>query len=240
MSRSFGGVAGTYEEGRPEYPLDAVAWLLAPAPGAPPRVADVGAGTGKLTRAVAATGAEVVAVDPDAAMLAELATRTPGVPAFLGTGERMPLPDASVDAVVFGQAWHWVDPEVASAEVARVLRPGGVLGLIWNVRDERSAWVRRLTSIMHSSAAEELIASGGPRVAEPLGAFETRTQEWTRSLTRDAFVALVASRSYVITAPENTRTRILGEVVDLFDEWAAGAPVIELPYRTESFRSIRP
>jgi ubiquinone/menaquinone biosynthesis C-methylase UbiE len=104
----------------------------------PLRVADVGAGTGKLTRVVAGLGAEVVAIDPDAAMLAELAARVPDVPTFVGTGERIPLTDASADAVVFGQAWHWVDPDAASAEVGRVLRPGGVLGLIWNVRDERT------------------------------------------------------------------------------------------------------
>ena len=103
------------------------------------RVADVGAGTGKLTRAVAATGAEVVAIDPDPAMLATLRDAVPGVPTFLGTAEALPLPDAGLDAIVLGQAWHWVEPVAGSREVGRALRSGGVLGLIWNVRDEARA-----------------------------------------------------------------------------------------------------
>jgi SAM-dependent methyltransferase len=241
MSTSFGAMASTYETGRPEYPVDAVAWMLElVSKSAPLRVADVGAGTGKLTRVVVGLGAEVAAIDPDAAMLAELAARVPGVPTFVGTGEKIPLPDASVDAVLFGQAWHWVDADAASREVGRVLRPGGVLGLIWNVRDERVDWVQRLTTIMHGSAAEKMIADGGPRVTAPLGALETRTWEWVRPITRDDFVALAASRSYIITAPEADRTRILTEVAALFDARANGAERIDLPYRTEAFRSVRP
>ena len=117
-------------------------------------------------------------------MLARLSERLPGIRTLVGTGEHLPLPDASMDAVVFGQAWHWVDPPRASAEVARVLRPGGTLGLIWNIRDEAEPWVRELTDVMHTSDAEELIAAGGPVVGEPFGPLEHATFRWTGSFTR--------------------------------------------------------
>ena len=144
MSMSFGSEAQTYESGRPDYPIQAVDWMLQPVAGGERsiRVADVGAGTGKLTRAVRELGAEVVAVDPDPQMLATLREHVHGVPTFVGSAERLPLPDASVDAVLLGQAWHWVEPAAGSAEVGRVLRSGGVLGLVWNIRDESVPWVR--------------------------------------------------------------------------------------------------
>ena len=104
---SFGAEAANYEAGRPEYPFDAVAWMLERMPADSRRIVDVGAGTGKLTRVLShAPGAEVVAVDPDPAMLAALRQSVPGVPTFQGTAEQMPLPDASIDAAVLGQAWH--------------------------------------------------------------------------------------------------------------------------------------
>ena len=245
MSRSFGAAAGAYESGRPDYPREAVEWLLAPvrAEGRALRVADVGAGTGKLTRTVVETGADVVAIDPDPAMLAGLRENVHGVPTFVGTAERMPLPDASVDALLLGQAWHWVDPSAASDECGRVLRSGGVLGLIWNVRDESDPFVRGLTAIMHASSAERLIAEGGPAVGEPFGGLSQRTWAWTRTIGRDVLLDMVASRSYVITAEPDERERILREVGDLFDRARRtpddGADVVDLPYRTEAFRGIR-
>lgn len=240
MSTSFGSVAGVYEIGRPDYPAEAVEWMLQPVRGPhAPRVVDVGAGTGKLTRAITAAGAEVVAVDPDLEMLAQLSLQVPGVPTFQGSGEHMPLPGASVDAVVFGQSWHWVDAEQATAECARVLRPGGVLALVWNVRDERSPWVQRLTGIMQASVAETFVADGGPQLQEPFGETESRDWEWVRPVTRDVLRALVASRSYVITAADEERVRILAEVDALFDDWAEGQEQVDVPYRTVAFRSIR-
>lgn len=134
-ARSFGAVAAAYAEHRPGYPAAAVEWALAPLPAVGPRqVLDLGAGTGKLTEALAGR-AEVTAVDPDPAMLDELRARLPGVRALVGRAEDVPLPAAAVDAVLVGQAWHWFDRERATAEIVRVLRPGGVLALVRNDED---------------------------------------------------------------------------------------------------------
>ncbi|MEA9983982.1 class I SAM-dependent methyltransferase [Subtercola sp. RTI3] len=158
---SFGLAVDDYERGRPSYPAAAVDWMLAQSsPNEPPSAADlvivdVGAGTGKFTASFAERGLNVTAVEPDSAMRARFSARFPHVEALEGTGESLPLPDTSVDLVTFAQAWHWVDVEAASAEIARVLKPGGTLGLIWNIRDDSVEWVRQLGEIMGASAAEE-------------------------------------------------------------------------------------
>ncbi|MHC9043506.1 class I SAM-dependent methyltransferase [Microbacterium saperdae] len=238
---SFGAQAGNYEVGRPEYPFDAVAWMLERMPSGSRRIADVGAGTGKLTRAlVAAPDAEVVALDPDPAMLAALRDAIPGVPTFVGSAERMPLPDASLDAVVLGQAWHWVEPVAASVEIGRVVRSGGVLGLIWNIRDERQEWVRRLTEIMHGSAAEEMLAAGDPVIDAPFGPLEQESWEWSRPMTRAQLHSMATSRSYVITASDEEKARIRRDMDALFDEIGLDeSGAIELPYVTRAFRAVR-
>lgn len=238
---SFGAEARNYEVGRPEYPFEAVAWMLEQLPDGARRIADVGAGTGKLTRVLTkAPDAEVVAVDPDPVMLATLRENVPGVPTFAGTAEQLPLPDASVDAVVLGQAWHWVDPVAASTEIGRVVRSGGVLGLIWNIRDEREEWVRRLTEIMHSSPAENMVnGPGGPQVAEPFGALQARRWEWIRPMNRTQLHQMAFSRSYLITAPDEERTQITREMDALFDELGLGDGTIDLPYVTTAFRAVR-
>ena len=243
-STSFGQAAAAYESGRPEYPAEAVAWMLESVHerGRAFRVADVGAGTGKLTRAVVELGADVVAIDPDPAMLATLRENVAGVPTFAGTAESLPLPDSGLDAVVMGQAWHWVDPEVGSLEIARVLRSGGVLGLVWNIRDDGVDWVRDLTRVIGASNAERLLADGGPRVTAPLGDLEHRSWRWTRRITLDQLRDLVFSRSDVITAGADERARIDAEL----DGVVASVPglsdggAVDLPYVTHAFRARRP
>lgn len=238
---SFGAAADIYEASRPDYPFEAVAWMLERLPHGARRVADVGAGTGKLTRVVRdAPDSEVVAVDPDAEMLAKLREAVPGVPTFVGTAEALPLPDASLDAVVLGQAWHWVDPVAASAEVGRVVRPGGTLGLVWNTRDNRVDWVRRLTEIMSASAAEQMIDAGGPTVAAPFGEIESRRWDWVRPMTRAQLHQMAASRSHLITASADVRERVHQGMDALFDELGVhDEETIDLPYATWVFRSMR-
>lgn len=243
MSMSFGSEAETYESGRPDYPIQAVDWMLQPVVGGERslRVADVGAGTGKLTRVVQELGAEVVAVDPDPKMLETLRENVHGVPTFVGSAEHLPLPDASVDAVVLGQAWHWVDPVAASAEVARVLRSRGVLGLVWNVRDDDVPWVARLAEILHGSHAEKMLAEGDPALAAPFGELESAQWRWSRPMNRETLLAMARSRSAIITAAPSERVSIESGLVELFDDIGAiGDKVVELPYVTRAYRALRP
>jgi SAM-dependent methyltransferase len=136
---SFGSIAEDYDGLRPHPPHEAVDWLL---PSECEVAVDVGAGTGLFTRALAGRAAQVVAVEPDARMRAVLAERSPEVRAVAGTGEAIPLPDHSADAVFVSSAWHWMDSERAVPEIGRVLRDGGRFGLIWTSRDRGVDWVR--------------------------------------------------------------------------------------------------
>ena len=135
---SFGSVAEVYERARPGYPEDAVRWL---AGSEPCDVVDLGAGTGKLTRSLVALGHRVTAVEPLPEMLAQLRSAVPGATAVTGTAESMPLADGAADVVTVAQAFHWFDHAAALREIARVLRPGGRIALVWNTRDDTEEWV---------------------------------------------------------------------------------------------------
>ncbi|SEJ34602.1 class I SAM-dependent methyltransferase [Demequina mangrovi] len=236
-SLSFGKAASDYAKGRPGYPLQMVDWLLEGVTG---RVLDLGAGTGKLTEAIhRCRHAEVVAVDPDPVMLATLEAHVPRVPTMRGTAEEIPLEDGSVDAVVMGQAWHWVDPEAAATEIARVLAPGGVLGLVWNIRNERSDWVTALTRVIGHSSAETMLAAGPPRVPAPFGPLEIEELTWKRPITADGLRALVHSRSNYITAPEAFRVDLdvaLEHLIARTPELAGGGE-FPMPYVTHGYRT---
>jgi len=236
-SASFGAEADLYDRARPSYPREIVDWLV---PATARDVVDAGAGTGKLTELLLAPGREVVAVDHDAAMLDRLRERVPAARALVGRGEELPLPDASADAIVYGQAWHWVDVEEASREAGRVLRPGGVLGLVWNLRDDRVPWVAEFARGMRGRDAAGIFESGGPRVAAPFGELERLDVEWTARHTVDSLVELAGTRSYVITASEADRPEILATVRALAERVAAPDGSIELPYVTHGYRVARP
>ena len=213
QANSFGAVADVYERGRPSYPVEAIDWLV---PAHATRVADVGAGTGKLSRQLRDRGLDVIAVEPSAGMREQLRRAVPEVPVLGGTGEQIPLAEQSVDAVLVAQAWHWVDPERAVPEVARVLAPGGRLGLLWNRRVEDEDWVAELSTIIGSRGAP---GSGRhfPDIGPPFGPVERRSVEWLHRLSRAEMTDWVASRSYVITLPDEQRHRVLGQARDLID-----------------------
>lgn len=242
-ARSFGTRAAEYERGRPDYPASLVADLLAPAGEAPLRVADVGAGTGKLTRVLLGLGHEVVAVEPDGAMrarLAESVDSSAGVEALDGEGEELPLADASVDAVTYGQAWHWVDPVRGAAEAARVLRPGGVLALVWNIRDVTPPWVAELADAMDGSNAERMIGEDRVEPFPPFTSLERLELSWSRRMSVPELVDMAASRSTVIALDDTGRERVLDRVRALGEQQAGDDGTFELPYVTFGFRGIRP
>jgi SAM-dependent methyltransferase len=235
-ARSFGAAVDSYERARPGYPEAAVDWLL---PAGARRVLDLGAGTGKLTRSLAARDLEVVAVEPIDEMRATLAAALPEVEAVAGTAEDIPLPDDSVDAITVAQAWHWVDPERATAEAARVLRPGGTLGLIWNRRDERVEWVQRLSEVM-GSAEPEVMDMDSVEIGPRFGPTETTVMDWTRPMDVDLLVEMAASRSYIITATPRRRREILDGIRVLVEREPTLGTEFDFPYRTYCFKATLP
>jgi len=232
---SFDRAAEVYERARPGYPAASVDWMV---PTAARRVLDLGSGTGKLTRALVDRGLDCIAVDPAPRMLARLRDALPGVATLVGAAERIPLPDGDVDAVLVAQAWHWVDPVRAVPEVARVLRLGGALGLVWNIRDERVDWVAELGRIVHDGGSSAVVETP-PEPGAPFDPVERHVVEWRQPLDRAGLHELVESRSYFITADDEDRRRIRDAVDALLDEHPdlAGRDAFELPYRTFSFRA---
>ena len=233
---SFDRGADAYRRARPSYPDDAVRWL-APAEGS--RVLDLAAGTGKLTERLHALGYRVVAVEPSDGMRTELSGAVPDVPVSAGTAESIPLPDASVDGVVVAQAWHWFDPVPASREIRRVLRPGGQLGVTWNVRDHRIGWVDELTEVLHRGDSLEPF-HGRPDLGEGFGPVEHATFSWSHRLAAADLRTLAASRSHTLTLPPADREALLAAVDHLVATHPelAGRSQIDMPYRTECWRAL--
>jgi len=242
-ARSFGAVADRYARARPGYPPAAVEWLLEVAPGR--AVVDLAAGTGKLTQVLVEAGAEAVAVEPDAGMRAALARAVPGVEILAGTAEAIPLPDTSADAVLVAQAFHWFDARRACDEIGRVLRPSGVLGLLWNLRDGSVPWVADLDRILDWPAdvvaragdlsfaeieRHPLFAAGGRReFPNPVAFTASRLIDWTASTSR------VAAR------PEAEREAVLAGVAELARTHPdlRDQAVFAMPYTTVAIRFDR-
>jgi ubiquinone/menaquinone biosynthesis C-methylase UbiE len=236
-SLSFGSEAAAYERGRPSYPPEAVDWLLSPTDTFKAReVLDLGAGTGKLTTRLVERGLSVTAVDPIAEMLDMLRGALPDTPALLGSAEQIPLPDNAVDTVLVAQAWHWFDPERATAEIVRVLHPGGRLGVLWNTRDERSGWVRDFGRIVGLEHDRDRATVDLPTSFTDVA---THQVQWTNYITRDALIDYVASRSYCITSPAEVRTRTLENVRELLDTHPAlvNSTGLAMPYITVCVRA---
>jgi len=138
--------------------------------------------------------------------------------------------------VLVAQAWHWVDPERATAEAARVLRPGGTLGLIWNRRDERVGWVEQLSHVMGSAEAE-VMDMEAVEIGPPFGPTESFVPDWSRPMDVDLLVEMAASRSYVITATPRRRREILDGIRVLVEEEPTLGNDFDFPYRTFCFKA---
>jgi SAM-dependent methyltransferase len=235
---SFGVAAGSYEQFRPTYPAEAVRWMLDGASGDVHRVADVGAGTGLLTRVLVSFGMSVTACEPDSAMLAQLGTQVPEAAQVSAYAESLPLDDHSVDAVTAAQAWHWFDKPAAAAEFARVLRPGGVVGLVWNIRDDRVAWMARLSELIDGEDSMRSSRSDAwAEIESVLPGVERRDVEHVVSMTPDQLVGLVSTFSYVRLRAD--RDAVLDSVRALVASHpdTAGLDVVDVPYVTAAYRA---
>lgn len=242
-AKGFARGARDYELGRPSYPREAVDLVVAEhriGPGSV--VVDVGAGTGKFTRLLVPSGAELLAVEPVPEMRAVFEEVVPGVPVVDGTGESIPVDPASVDVVVAAQTFHWVQPHEGATEVHRVLRPGGGVAMLWNSRDTAFGFARRIKELM------DRVAGGAPRYASDRddawktafsghgGFTEWRTAEFRldHPTTLEATLARVSSTSYVSALDDAAREAVLDEVRAIVAAEGLGVSFTE-PYATEVF-----
>jgi SAM-dependent methyltransferase len=242
----FSRGAGAYERGRPGYAADAVDWIAdALKLAADATVVDLAAGTGKLTRLVRGrTGARIIAVEPVPEMRRQFAAAVPAVPVLDGQAEAMPLGAGTVDAVLCGEAFHWFDGARALAEVHRVLRPGGGIGLLWNLHawDRSVPWVRaieRLIAPYSDGRDRTRYASGRWREAfersSRFGPLQMRSFAHVQRLDAEGVVAHVDSVAFIAALPDADRERVLAGVRQAL----ADGQVYELPYRTDAWWSRR-
>ena len=234
----FGSSADAYERGRPSYPDDAIAYLAAELGlGPATRILDLAAGTGKLTRLLVEGGAEVVAVEPVAAMRAALERALPEVSVLEGTAESIPLAAGSVDAVTVAQAFHWFDADAAIVEIHRVLRPGGGLGLIWNVMGSDPTWLAALRELVHGIRGSVPAYGVSPwqeafRATPLFRPLTQRTFDLVHELDEDGLVDRIVSTSYVAALPDADRARLVDQVRALVRD--VPRP-LRLPYRTDVY-----
>lgn len=248
--RGFDRGADAYERGRPDYPGAAVRHLgRVLRLGRSTTVVDLGSGTGKLTRALAPLGAARVAVEPIAGMRRVFAREVPDVPAVPGSAEAIPLPDGFADAVLVAQAFHWFRTRPALREIARVLRPGGGLGLVWNLRDESAGWTRRLAEIMEAHRRSAQVPRSRDRSWQgafedgsvPFGALHRKEFSHVQRAPRERFVFRVLSVSYMALLPRAEQRRVAEEVREVLaiDPATRGRTEVAMPYRTEVYWSFR-
>ena len=249
LSRSFGAVADEYDRLRPGPSAEALDWLL---PQGATAVLELGAGTGLLTRMLTGRVRRVVAVEPDDRMRAVLATRADGAEVLAGRAEQIPAPDESVDVVLAASAWHWVDEDKAVPEVARVLRPGGRLSLVWSGPDRSVDWMRDLwaggivldptdQASIDDRRRRRHVVNVGPPEESPFLTPESRLFTWTRPMSKDDLVALSTTYSAVITMDDDERRRHLDGMRRFLDrhERFAGRTVIDVPMRSYCWRAAK-
>ncbi|MDR5838440.1 methyltransferase domain-containing protein [Caballeronia sp. LZ034LL] len=239
--------ADSYVRGRPDYPPALTGWLveqLGLGPGA--SVVDLGAGTGKFTPRLVQTGAQVFAVEPVDSMRAKLSAALPEVEALAGSAQSIPLADASVDAVVCAQSFHWFASRAALDEIHRVLKPGGRLGLVWNMRDARVPWVAKLDAIVNRYEGDTpRYYTGAWRSAFPHAGFgplvETHFGIGHTGAPEDVILNRVRSTSFIAALPEAEREDIERAVRQLIDDEPdlRGKSEVTVPYETAAFLAVR-
>jgi len=239
-ARSFGAAASAYAEHRPDYPADGVRWALGAASRPVREVLDLAAGTGKLTAGLLPLGLTVTAVEPDAGMRAELSRQFPQVKPVAGTAEEIPLPAGSVDAVLVGQAFHWFDREKALDEIARVLRPGGAVGALWNGEDAGVEWVAGLMAVTGTSVSgvtTEDLWVPEHALFEP---FEASAFPHTHRRTIDSCAETFGTHSRMLVIPPDERATVLARIRSYLaarPETAGGE--FDMPLRTRVVRATR-
>jgi len=253
---SFGGVAEQYEAFRPGPPGEALDWILG---GRVDTAVDLGAGTGGCTRVLLPRADTVFAIEPDDRMRAVLSAQVPGATAHKGTGESMPLPDASADAVVASASWHWMDPIPALTEIGRVLRPGGVFGAVWAGPDPEGPFMSQARALLEQTPSG---GDGGGSLADavtgganlpdarleipddgsvPFDQPEFETFRWDIALTADDLIGLLGTMSWVILMEEparislfNTARRLLADALGIKDE-----VTVDVAYQADTYRARR-
>lgn len=242
-SQGFSRGAEAYSRGRPDFPPQLLDWLRSDLNlQAGSTAVEIGAGTGKFTRLLAATGASVIAVEPVAAMLERLALDLPGIAALRAQAQNLPLAPGSCDAVLCAQSFHWFANAAALAEFRRVLRPGGMLGLIWNVRDQSVDWVAKLDGIMAPYEGDApRYYNGEWRGVFPASGFEPlREKSFAYShvgAPEQVIVDRVASVSFIAALPAHARERVLDQVRALIAATPSlvGAGTVAFPYITRVY-----
>jgi SAM-dependent methyltransferase len=237
-ARGFELVAGAYERARPGYPPEIVGWFVERLDLRPGRVVlDLGAGTGKLTRALVVTGARVLALEPGDEMRARLAVVVPEAEPVAAGAESIPLPDASVDAATAGQSFHWFRLNEAVPELHRVLRPGGGVGLVWNERDPDDPLQEHLSGLLREFLPPERtrpVTAGWREVVEGrlFTPFEERVVRFADDLDADALVERVGTISFVASSPREQRSELEARLRALAAE---GGGVVRFAYRTSAY-----
>lgn len=239
--------ADTYVRGRPDYPPALEPWLRETLGLGPGRVVvDLGAGTGKFTGRLLATGAQVIAVEPVEPMRARLAAAQPEAQVLEGSAEALPLKDASVDVLVCAQAFHWFAHRAALEEIHRVLKPGGKLALVWNLRDARVPWVARLDAIVNALQADTpRYYTGAWRQAFPHPGFgPLQEQHFTQSHSgtpEDVIFNRVRSTSFIAALPQAEREAVDRQIAALIDSepQLRGKAQVTVPYTTAAFYCAR-
>ncbi len=215
-------------------------------PGGAQVVVDLGAGTGLLTRALAQRVARVIAVEPDARMAAVLRAQSPGIEVVAGVGESIPLPEASADGLFISSAFHWMDPELAVPEIARVLKDGGRFGMIWTSRDRLAGWVQEMDAFRHVAGGAQAPERPRRRNREvqlpegsPFGEPEIASFTYSRTMAAGDVVAMIATYSRVITASQADRDAVLDRLRTALAERFPGSAQIDVPIRSLVWRAGR-